>query len=245
MKSDDEFSKNQKEKNVNRRRFIQRSLPTAILASASFHLSNVPVVARPFEKRDENVDDNDALRVNPKFRRKQISFVSVEPIGSIIVDPHSKYLYFINGEQRAIRYGVGVGRQGFEWTGEAKIQRKAKWPSWTPTQRMVKRDRFAARWAGGMPGGVSNPLGARALYLFQGGVDTLYRIHGTTQPESIGTAASSGCIRMINADAIDLYDRVDIGAKVIVVSESMLEPAIETAKPPPAPRLDDSTRGLY
>jgi lipoprotein-anchoring transpeptidase ErfK/SrfK len=142
-------------------------------------------------------------------------------------------------------YGVGVGRQGFEWSGEATIQRKAKWPSWTPTKRMAKRDRFAARWAGGMPGGVSNPLGARALYLFQGGVDTLYRIHGTTHPESIVTSASSRCIRMINVDAIDLYDRVEVGAKVIVVTQAILKPPVKTARPSKVPPQDDFIQGVY
>jgi lipoprotein-anchoring transpeptidase ErfK/SrfK len=225
---------------VNRRTLIQSTLPIAVLASVSFHLMSRAASARPVDNRDHDVNDNETLLVTPIFRRKQISFVTVEPNGTIIVDPHSKYLYFINGERLAIRYGVGVGRQGFEWSGEAKIQRKAKWPNWTPTKRMAKRDRFAARWAGGMPGGVTNPLGARALYLFQDGVDTLYRIHGTTQPESIGTSASSGCIRMLNADAIDLYDRVEVGAKVIVVSEAILDPTIEIE-----PLNDDFNHGLY
>jgi lipoprotein-anchoring transpeptidase ErfK/SrfK len=230
---------------VNRRRLIQCILPTVAVTSASFQFINREALGRPIEKRDHDVNDNETLLVNPRFRRKQISYLSAEPMGTIIVDPYSKYLYFITGGQLAIRYGVGVGRQGFEWSGEATIQRKAKWPSWTPTKRMAKRDRFAARWAGGMPGGVSNPLGARALYLFQGGVDTLYRIHGTTQPESIGTATSSGCIRMINADAVNLYDRVEVGAKVIVVSKSNLAPAIETTLPSKAPLQDDFIQGLY
>jgi lipoprotein-anchoring transpeptidase ErfK/SrfK len=238
-------SESKKSTIVNRRRLIQCILPAVVLASASVQLINRPASARPFEKGDEDVNDNETLLVDPKFRRKQILFLSAEPKGTIIVDPHSKYLYFINGDQLAMRYGVGVGRQGFEWSGEATIQRKAKWPSWTPTKRMAKRDRFAARWAGGMPGGVSNPLGARALYLFQGGVDTLYRIHGTTQPESIGTSASSGCIRMINADAIDLYNRVEVGAKVIVVSNSIPGSTVETTRPSKALPQDDFIQGLY
>jgi lipoprotein-anchoring transpeptidase ErfK/SrfK len=116
-----------------------------------------------------------------------------------------------------MRYGIGVGRQGFSWSGEARIQHKAKWPRWTPPASMVKRDKFAAKWAQGMPGGPKNPLGARALYLFQGGVDTLYRIHGTFVPSSIGKAVSSGCIRMLNVDVADLYERVSLGTRVIVL----------------------------
>jgi lipoprotein-anchoring transpeptidase ErfK/SrfK len=162
------------------------------------------------------IDYDDVRKVRRKYRRREVAFPTQEPPGTIIIDPASKYLYFILGDGRATRYGVGVGRQGFEWSGEAVVRRKAKWPRWTPPKEMVERDELARKWANGMPGGPQNPLGARALYLFQGNVDTLYRIHGTFQPETIGTAVSSGCIRLINADVADLYERVSIGAKVIV-----------------------------
>ncbi|MFN0195068.1 MAG: L,D-transpeptidase [Aestuariivirga sp.] len=162
------------------------------------------------------IANDDVRKVRRKYRRREVSLSISEPPGTIIVDPASKYLYFTLGGGRAIRYGVGVGRQGFEWSGQAVIRRKAKWPRWTPPKDMVERDPLAKKWAKGMPGGPNNPLGARALYLFQGNVDTLYRIHGTFQPSTIGSAVSSGCIRMINADVADLYERVRIGAKVVV-----------------------------
>lgn len=206
---------------MNRRRLITNILSTATLGLLVVDLTTVTEAAPRDDRADSKINQNEKLEIAEEFRRTEIAFKSREPLGSIIVDPHSKYLYFIHAEDQAIRYGVGVGRQGFEWTGEAVIRRKAKWPRWTPTKRMVKRDKFAAKWAKGMPGGLKNPLGARALYLFQGDVDTLYRIHGTTEAQSIGTATSSGCIRLINTDASHLYERVKVGAKVIVVSEPM------------------------
>ncbi len=133
---------------------------------------------------------------------------------------------------KAIRYGIGVGRQGFSWSGTAVIKRKAKWPTWTPPAAMVARDDFAAQWAGGMPGGPKNPLGARALYLYQGNVDTLYRIHGTFAPSSIGKAVSSGCIRMINSDVADLYDRIPVGTKVVVVQGRKISAEEDDIEPP-------------
>jgi lipoprotein-anchoring transpeptidase ErfK/SrfK len=139
------------------------------------------------------------------------------PPGTIVIDTASKYLYLVLNGGKAMRYGIGVGRQGFSWAGTATIRRKAKWPTWTPPAAMVARDEFAAKWAGGMPGGPANPLGARALYLYKGNRDTLYRIHGTIVPSSIGKAVSSGCIRMLNADVADLYERVPVGTKVVVL----------------------------
>jgi lipoprotein-anchoring transpeptidase ErfK/SrfK len=159
----------------------------------------------------------DIQKVPPKYRKKTVRFLSEYPVGTIVVDTRKKYLYLVQNANKAIRYGIGVGRQGFSWSGAAVIKRKAKWPTWTPPASMVARDEFAAQWAGGMPGGPKNPLGARALYLFQGNVDTLYRIHGTFAPSSIGKAVSSGCIRMINADVADLYDRVPTGTRVVVL----------------------------
>lgn len=167
--------------------------------------------AEPFR-----ISTSDVRKVPRKFRRSEVRYFGDEPAGTIIVDTRAKYLYLVQDDGRAIRYGIGVGRQGFSWSGTAVIKRKAKWPTWTPPAAMVKRDKFAAQWADGMPGGPRNPLGARALYLFQGNRDTLYRIHGTFAPSSIGKAVSSGCIRMINADVADLYDRVPIGARVFV-----------------------------
>ena len=181
-------------------------------------------VAKTSETTDEAFKINQAEReqVPQKYRRKRVNFSSAEPAGTIIVDPHSRFLYLIETNEKAMRYGIGVGRQGFSWSGDAIVKRKAKWPRWTPPAEMVARDPFAAEWAEGMPGGPTNPLGARALYLFQGNVDTLYRIHGTFQPSSIGKAVSSGCIRMLNADVADLYTRVRIGAHVKVLSEKLV-----------------------
>jgi lipoprotein-anchoring transpeptidase ErfK/SrfK len=163
------------------------------------------------------INHAEILKVDPAFRRTEVSYPTAQRPGTLVVDPGAKYLYLVLEEERALRYGVGVGREGFEWSGEAVIGRKAKWPRWTPTRAMVARDPEAAKWAEGMPGGPDNPLGARALYLYKESVDTLYRIHGTNQPQSIGRAASSGCIRLLNADIADLYTRVKVGAKVLVL----------------------------
>ncbi len=150
--------------------------------------------------------------------RQVVDFPTKEPPGTLVVDPYRRFLYLVLEGGKAMRYGVGVGKAGFEFTGEATIARKAAWPRWTPTPDMIRRDpERNRRWAGGMPGGDRNPLGARALYLFKDGKDTLYRIHGTTEPWSIGEAVSSGCIRMLNQDVIDLHRRVPIGTKVVVL----------------------------
>lgn len=143
--------------------------------------------------------------------------------GTVVVDPGDRYLYLVREGGVALRYGVGVGRQGFAWSGTATVHHAGKWPRWVPPAEMIKRDPRAAAYASGMPGGLDNPLGARALYLFQGGRDTLYRIHGTNEPDSIGKAVSSGCIRLFNQDIIDLYDRVPEGTMVIVLPASAPE----------------------
>ena len=154
-----------------------------------------------------------------------------EAPGTIIVDPRSRYLYLVEGNGTALRYGVGVGRQGFAWSGTATINSKQEWPDWYPPKEMFDRQPELMEQMGelpggpGMAGGPGNPLGARALYLWQGNKDTLYRIHGTFEPWTIGTNASSGCIRMINQDVIDLYERVPLGAKVIVLSTGPDSPA--------------------
>ncbi len=137
--------------------------------------------------------------------------------GTIVIDTADRFLHLVQSDGSAIRYGVGVGRQGATWRGRARVARKAQWPGWTPTATMVRADpEKNGPWAGGMPGGPDNPLGARALYLYEGSRDTLYRIHGTNEPWSIGQNVSSGCIRLINHDIIDLYDRVPEGTPVVV-----------------------------
>jgi lipoprotein-anchoring transpeptidase ErfK/SrfK len=146
-----------------------------------------------------------------------VEFVTPEKPGTMIINTDEKALYYVIGRESAIRYGVAVGREGFEWAGIAKVGRKVEWPKWTPPSAMIRRRPELAKWANGMPGGPDNPLGARAMYLFTKRGDTGFRIHGTNEPESIGSAASSGCIRMLNEEVTELYDTVQIGTKVIVI----------------------------
>ena len=153
-----------------------------------------------------------------KFKRKVVRLVTNEKPGTIIVDTNNKFLYYVQPENRAIRYGIGVGREGFGWSGIVRVQRKAEWPDWTPPKAMIARERAKGNILPPfMKGGIDNPLGARALYLYRGRADSGFRIHGTNQPWSIGLNMSSGCIRMMNKDVEDLYERAKIGAKVIVI----------------------------
>lgn len=164
------------------------------------------------------------LTVDPAFARKEVDYPTREARGTIIVDPSEHFLYFVQGGGRAIRYGVGVGSEGFGWSGTANVHDKQEWPDWYPTAETLQRKPEIIKslkqlQSGmGMAGGPDNPLGARALYLWQGKKDTLYRIHGTNEPWTIGKNVSSGCIRMVNEDAIDLYDRTPIGTKVVVLA---------------------------
>ena len=146
-----------------------------------------------------------------------VEFATPEKRGTVIVNTQEFVLYHIIGRETAIRYGVAVGKEGFDWAGIAKVGRKVKWPMWTPPAAMIKRRPELAKWRNGMPAGPENPLGARAIYLFEGPRDTLFRIHGTNEPQSIGSAASSGCIRMLNEEVSELYESVQIGTKVIVI----------------------------
>lgn len=156
-------------------------------------------------------------KIDPELRRQEVAYASNYAPGTIVVDTPARRAYFIMGGGRAMRYGVGVGKAGLALAGSAYVGRKAEWPSWTPTANMQRREERYRKLAGGMPGGPNNPLGARAIYLYRGGNDTHFRIHGTNQPSSIGHAMSSGCIRMMNHDVIDLYNRVKTGAKVVVI----------------------------
>jgi lipoprotein-anchoring transpeptidase ErfK/SrfK len=166
---------------------------------------------------DFPIEQADLSDIPERFHRRMVPWEGFEVPGTIIIDPGQRFLYFLVDEATAIRYGVGVGRQGFAWHGSAEIGMKRRWPRWLPPEEMVYRDAKAMEWVNGMPGGPDNPLGARALYLHANKQDTLYRIHGTNEPQSIGKAMSSGCIRMLNQDVADLFDRVPIGAKVIVL----------------------------
>lgn len=161
--------------------------------------------------------------VDPAFLRAEVDYPTTDAPGTIVVDTTARYLYYVQPNGRATRYGVGVGKAGFAWAGEATINSKQEWPDWYPPAEMIARrpdiqPQLTALQSGvGVPGGLQNPLGARGLYLWQGGVDTLYRIHGTTEPQSIGKNVSSGCIRMINQDVIHLYNRTPTGTVVNVL----------------------------
>jgi lipoprotein-anchoring transpeptidase ErfK/SrfK len=153
----------------------------------------------------------------PQFRRATVDYPSKEAAGTIVIDSGQHYLYYVLGNGKAIRYGIGVGREGFGWRGTVRIGRKAEWPGWTPPPEMIARERKKGIILPAyMDGGMKNPLGARAMYLYNSGGDTAYRIHGSNEPWTIGHDVSSGCFRMVNKDVIDLYKRAQVGAKVIV-----------------------------
>ncbi|MCB5202862.1 L,D-transpeptidase [Neorhizobium sp. T786] len=165
-----------------------------------------PLKAMPLEK------------IKPELRRQVVAYETTYKPGTIVVDTAARRLYHIMENGQAMRYGVGVGREGLALRGDAYIGRKAEWPTWTPTANMIRREpEKNLKYAGGVPGGPHNPLGARAIYLYRGGNDTHFRIHGTNQPQTIGHALSSGCVRMMNHDVIDLYERVTVGSRVVVL----------------------------
>jgi lipoprotein-anchoring transpeptidase ErfK/SrfK len=156
--------------------------------------------------------------LNPDILRTEVNYTGSERPGTIVVNTAERRLYLIEEGGKAMRYGVGVGREGFAWSGRGHVGRKAEWPTWTPPTEMLTRDPSSVPYRNGMPGGTNNPLGARAMYIYSPeGRDTLYRIHGTNDPSSIGTAVSSGCIRMIDQDVIDLFGRVPVGTPVHVI----------------------------
>jgi lipoprotein-anchoring transpeptidase ErfK/SrfK len=185
-------------------------LAVAGVAGLSFDLS--AVAARKelsIEEQPGYVPTPDEEMLPAEFRPQPVYFRSNEPPGTIVIHTSERFLYLVQDDQRAIRYGVGVGRDGFQWQGLLKVSRKQEWPDWRPPPEMIQRQPYLPRFMAGGPG---NPLGARALYLG----DTVYRIHGTNQPRTIGHAVSSGCFRMVNRDVIDLFDRVPVGTKVVV-----------------------------
>jgi lipoprotein-anchoring transpeptidase ErfK/SrfK len=165
--------------------------------------------------------------IDPMYLRQSVQYDARQAPGTIVVDPSNHFLYHVQEGARAVRYGVGVGGEGFGWSGVATVHDKQEWPDWYPTKEILARKpeirsaMLELRGGLGMPGGPDNPLGARALYLWQGNRDTLYRIHGTNEPWTIGQSVSSGCIRMINQEVIDLYESTRIGAKVVVLSSGI------------------------
>jgi lipoprotein-anchoring transpeptidase ErfK/SrfK len=202
---------------ISRRGFIFGLSATALLAGCTTDRATqrANYAARPDEIHPLPAMPLD--KIKPELRRTEVAYDTSYAPGTIVVDTPARRLYYVLGDGKAIRYGVGVGREGLALRGDAYIGRKAEWPSWTPTLNMQHREERYRKLAGGLPGGLNNPLGARALYLYRNGHDIHFRIHGTNQPNSIGLAMSSGCIRMLNHDVIDLYDRASVGGRVVVI----------------------------
>ncbi len=186
---------------------------------------------------DDRPETGPRKELPPQFRRTMVEYRTREPAGTIIIDTANTYLYLVLGGGKAMRYGIGVGRDGFTWTGAERVSRMAEWPDWHPPSEMIERQPYLPRF---MAGGEGNPLGARALYLGK----TLYRIHGTNQPSTIGTFVSSGCIRLTNEDVADLYQRVKVGTRVVVLPGK--PPAAVSTAPgrPPAPSAQQAGPGL-
>jgi lipoprotein-anchoring transpeptidase ErfK/SrfK len=183
--------------------------------------ANAQMMSMRGDYQPPRVERADPRLPSKEFMRTQVRFDTRERPGTIIVDTATKYLYLVEADGMATRYGVGVGRDGFGWSGTVSVGRKAEWPGWTPPASMRAREAAQGRILPAyMAGGPDNPLGARALYLYRGGRDTIYRIHGTNQPWTIGQNMSSGCIRMMNDDVTDLYARVGTGTKVIVTASA-------------------------
>ena len=182
--------------------------------------ANAPAAAQSYDPTAPTMADVDPgidhgsseASLPPQFRKQPVYYRTEQPPGTIIVNTADRFLYLVMGNNAAMRYGIGVGRVGFQWGGIQRITRKAEWPDWTPPPEMIARQPYLPRWMAGGPG---NPLGARALYIGA----TVYRIHGTNAPETIGHAVSSGCFRLVNDDVIDLYNRVPVGTKVVVLHQ--------------------------
>ncbi len=199
-----------------KRRLFLAGAASALLASPALARKDLNeaewvtgiIPEKPFDIQLMNLE-----RIPPAFRRQDVRWNGREEAGSVVVDVAARHLYVIGGQGKAIRFGIAVGREGVGWSGTTVVGRKAKWPTWTPTAGMRQRN---PKLPVQVKGGPENPLGARALYLYRDGRDTLYRIHGTNEPWSIGKAASSGCFRMLNEDVFELYGSVPVGARVYV-----------------------------
>jgi lipoprotein-anchoring transpeptidase ErfK/SrfK len=223
-------------------------LAVALLAACVDPAAGPTASSQPLPKADENVyvatmDSGIAIPALPvdqipeSHRRQVVAYETDQAPGTIIINPKTKLLYYVLGNKKAIRYGIAVGKAGFEWSGEAIVSEKKPWPTWIPPKEMIARRPELARYDEvGQPGGPTNPLGARAIYLTSGGRDYGYRIHGTPEWQSIGRNASSGCIRMINQDVLDLYSRVKGGEKVVVLTASGEMPKGLYIPPPQTPK---------
>jgi lipoprotein-anchoring transpeptidase ErfK/SrfK len=201
---------------LSRRTLLLSAIAVAVLpASPAMAQEDLAAIlaAEPFPVRAE-----DEKKISFKYRRRMVEFETAEAPGTIIVDPRKRFLYLVLGNNQAIRYGASVGKAGRRWSGTATIGRMEKWPTWTPTPEHIAEYPKLVKWQdGGMPGGPDNPMGARALYLYEGDVDTIYRIHGTHDPKVVGKKKTAGCFALLNVDVIDLYNRVQLGARVVVL----------------------------
>ncbi len=204
---------------LTRRHLIGGALASCMLPAASL----MPTQAWADQDPDDpfQIPPFDEKKLPKDFRRAIVPYPTRHWPGTVIINTEARQLFVVLEGQQAMRFGCAVGRDGFRWAGLADVGRKVMWPRWTPPKDMIERSPENAKWKDGMPGGPTNPLGARALYLFQNGNDTLYRIHGTNEPMSIGKNASSGCIRMLNQDVIELYRRAPVGTRVVVMAEGI------------------------
>ncbi len=198
-----------------RRLALRCGLALVMLGAAPVRATPPDAVTMDIGDEPGRVSTEEVKIEDGPFARQLVFFRSNEAPGTLIISTADRFLYLVLGANRALRYGIGVGRDGFQWSGLVKISRKAEWPDWTPPPEMIARQPYLPRFMAGGPG---NPMGARAMYLGS----TVYRIHGTNQPETIGEAVSSGCFRLANGDVIDLYSRVDIGAKVVIRQATQL-----------------------
>jgi lipoprotein-anchoring transpeptidase ErfK/SrfK len=189
----------------------RRQLLTSMLASGLIP-GRQALASEPFP-----VFESDVKAIPYKFRRRDMAYETQEPAGTVVVDPKHRFLYLVLGNGQATRYGVAVGKAAKAWSGEAVIKRMAKWPVWVPTPEHLAEKPKLAQYIHGMPGGPDNPMGARAMYLYQGEVDTVNRIHGGLKPAQFGRTVTAGCIGLLNVDVIHLYDRVEVGTRVVML----------------------------
>ena len=193
---------------ISRRLFLTSMLASGLLPGRQA----LALSGEPFPVRDA-----DAKAIPYKFRRREVDYETPEPAGTIVIDPRRRFLYLVLGNGTAMRYGVAVGKSSKAWSGEAVIKRMAKWPVWVPTPEHLEAIPSLAKHINGMPGGPDNPMGARAMYLYQGEVDTINRIHGAAKTTEVGRKVTAGCIGLLNVDVIHLYDRVEIGTRVVML----------------------------
>lgn len=192
----------------------RRSLLASAVAGSVFGFREAHALAgEPFPVRE-----GDSRLVDYKYRRREVDYDTAEPAGTIVIDARKRFLHLVMGNGRALRYGVAVGKSTMAWTGEVVIRRMAKWPVWVPAPYHLQGMPSLIKYKDGMPGGPDNPMGARAMYLYKGDIDTINRIHGATKPADIGRKSTGGCIGLLDVDVIDLYDRVQVGTRVIMLS---------------------------